>query len=320
MVSSANRHGSWIMSLISLFAALFIEQFRPLDYARWVADPVRSLAVFVEEHLDAGDARQGWGAWAVIVVGSTALVAAMFFGLLAFNWFAAVVFNVFVLYLTMGFRQFSHHFTQIHLALRMGEIDRARTLLADWRGESRELWSSSEIARLAIEHSLLASHRHVFGVLVWFVLLPGPSGPVLYRLSALLAEYWGNASVQRTAQSESFGRFARQVFALIDWLPQRVTAMVFAIVGNFEDAVHCWRTQAGTWSDPLAGIVLASGAGALGVRLGMPVPANGGVEERSHLGVDVDADVDFMQSAIGLVWRALVFWLLLILVLASFVR
>jgi len=96
----------------------------------------------------------------------------------------------------------------------------------------------------------------------------------------------------------------------------RLTACTFAIVGNFEDAIYCWRTQASSWPDPESGIVLASGAGALGVRLGMPVSQMEMSVERPELGIGDAADVDFMRSAVGLVWRALVFWLIMLLLLS----
>ncbi len=99
-----------------------------------------------------------------------------------------------------------------------------------------------------------------------------------------------------------------------------MTAMTFAITGNFEDTAYCWRTQAASWPDPEAGILLTSGAGALGVRLGMPIPQGGLLLDRPELGIGDDADADFMQSAVGLVWRSVVFWLLLLmLTLASLV-
>lgn len=300
------------MSLFSLIAALVIEQFRPLSYRKWIAEPVGALADYTEEHLNAGKVQQGALAWCVLALGATFLTGGLYYALDALNPLAAFAFNVLVLYLTMGFRQFSHHFTEIHLALRMGEIDRARTLLAEWRGVGKELWSSSDIARLAIERSLLASHRHVFAIVLWFVLLPGPCGAVLYRISAVLAERWSGMTDAR----EPFGIFAQRAFAFLDWLPQRATATAFAIVGNFEDAIHCWRTQAADWTDRNAGIVLAAGAGALGVRLGMPFVENGEVEDRADIGVGAEADVDFMQSAVGLVWRALVLWLLVLFMLS----
>jgi adenosylcobinamide-phosphate synthase len=96
----------------------------------------------------------------------------------------------------------------------------------------------------------------------------------------------------------------------------RVTAASFAVVGDFEDTVYCWRTQAGAWPDPDAGVVLAAGAGALGVRLGMPLTTIDGVEVRPELGVGETADAPFLDGVVGLLWRALVVWLFLLVLLA----
>ena len=298
------------MSLLSLFAALVIEQFRPLNYARWVAQPVRRWVELIERRVNAGEWQHGLLAWCLTVGLGVLAVAVIHYLLLASNPVFAWVWSILVLYFTMGFRQFSHHYTEIHLALRDGDIERARALLAEWRGSSREMWSSSDVARLSIEQALVLSHRHVFAVIFWFVLLPGPTGAVLYRLASLFDE----AVAKRS--DEPFCRFAHQAFALIDWLPQRATAIAFAIVGDFEDAIHCWRTQAAQWGDRAAGIVLAAGAGAIGVRLGMPVVEDGDVTDRSEIGLNADADVDFMQSAVGLVWRASILWLLLLFMLS----
>ena len=61
--------------------------------------------------------------------------------------------------------------------------------------------------------------------------------------------------------------------------------------------------------------MLASGAGALGVQLGLPLADGIEVSEGAELGLGDPADVDFMQSAVGLVWRATVFWALLLFLL-----
>jgi len=307
------------MSLFSLIVALLLEQVRPLPYQQFVHGPLTRLADFLERHFNTGEHRHGALAWGFAALGLTVLAGLAFFALYALNPLLAWVWNVFVLYLTMGFRQFSHYYTDIQLALRMGDVPHARKLLAEWRGRPADDLSSSEIARLAIEEALAASHRHVFGVLVWFVLLPGPCGAVLYRASAFLAEHWGRRGEADPIEFGNFGTFAQQSFAIIDWLPARMTAAGFAIVGNFEDAIYCWRTQAAKWPEAGygagLGIVLASGAGALGVRLGMPLVEAGEIADRAELGTGDDADVDFMQSAVGLVWRALVLWLLLLLLL-----
>ncbi|HZV54006.1 MAG TPA: CobD/CbiB family protein [Rhodocyclaceae bacterium] len=298
------------MTLISIVLALLIEQARPLAVGRvngWLDAWSRQL----EARFNAGERSHGIAAWAVGAA-LPALLVLVAFGLAVWsNWLLAVLLGVGILYLTMGFRQFSHHFTDIHLALRMGELERARQLLANWRGISGERLSSSEIARLAIEEALLSSHRHVFAPLFWFTLL-GPAGALLYRLARHFCYAWGGRG---DGELGAFGDFARRAFAVIDWLPVRLTAASFAIVGDFEDAIFCWRSQAGRWPEEAGGILLAAGAGALGVRLGMPIGGEDVLAERPELGVGEDADPDFMQSTIGLVWRTLVMALLLLTLL-----
>jgi adenosylcobinamide-phosphate synthase len=223
------------------------------------------------------------------------------------------VFDAALLYLVLGFRQFSHYFTDIQMALRMGEIDRARQLLGQWRGQGAERLSSAQIARVSIEQGFLSSHRHVFAPLFWFIVL-GPAGAVLYRLSLSVFRLWPE-KLATNEEGEWLGKFAAEAFLVIDWLPVRLTAVTFAIVGDFEDAVFCWRTQAAPWPDPASGILLASAAGALGIRLGHHLPDATELEARPELGLGDEADVEHLQSAIGLVWRALVLSVLLLALL-----
>ncbi len=300
------------MTVLSLVIVLLLEQMRPLPESRAMAAPLARYAAFFERHFNGGQAGHGLIAWLLAVLPASLACAALSLWLMATSPLLGFFWNVAVLYLTLGFRQFSHYYTDIHLALRMGETARARALLAEWRGRSADGLNAGEIARLAMEEALVASHRHVFGVMIWFVLLPGPSGALLYRLAAFLARHW---SGRNDAEFGAFGQFATRAFAVIDWLPVRVTASLFAVVGDFEDAVYCWRTQASRWPDEATGILLASGAGALGVRLGMPVVESGEVTERPELGLGEEADADFMQSGIGLVWRTLVLCLLLLALL-----
>ena len=315
---------TFAMALFSLIAVLLVEQLWPLPYRWAVHAPLEKLAAYLERLFNAGERRQGMIAWLVAVCGLVLVAGGIYAILHAVNPLLAWSWNVLVLYLTMGFRQFSHYYTDIQLALRMDDLPHARTLLAQWRGQSADALSSSEIARLAIEKALSASHRHVFGVLVCFVVLPGPCGAVLYRAAAFFSEVWGQ---REDADAGHFGVFSRQAYWLIDWLPLRVTAAAFAVVGNFEDAVYCWRNQSDKWSDngldsglendrrSGIGIVLASGAGALGLCLGKPEIEAGEIPGRAEMGKGAEADVDSMQSAVGLVWRALLLWLLFLLLM-----
>ena len=223
----------------------------------------------------------------------------------------ALVFSMGVLYLTVGFRKFSNLFTDINSLLKFDDVIRAREKLRAWRNEDCAELDSGEIARLAIEHGLISSHRNVFGPVVFFLLL-GPGGALLYALAVLVREQWIARVTPDTGLSDEFVLFARRAFEVIDWLPARLTAATFAVVGNFQDAVDCWRTQGPSWPDRSQGIILASGAGALGVKLGGALHEAGSERYRPELGIGEDADADYLQSAVGLIWRALVMWMLLI--------
>ena len=305
------------MALFSLIAVLILEQIRPLPYRQIVGRPLSSLAQFVERLFNAGEHQHGQIAWSLAVGGLVLLTGGVYFLLYAISPLLAWLSNVAILYLTMGFRQFSHYYTDIQFALRMDDLPHARKLLAEWREKPADGLTASEVARLAIEEVLKASHRHVFGVLVCFILLPGPCGAVLYRVAAFLDRAWGAASEHG---NDSFGKFSRQAFAVIDWFPARVTAAGFAVVGNFEDAVGCWRSQAGVWSNSGSerglACLLASGAGALGVRLGGQRSAPDGVIEHGEVGIGDEPNVDSMQGAVRLIWRTLLLALLLLLLLS----
>jgi len=301
------------MSLLSLVAALLLEQWRPLADRRTLYSLLARYAGWLEGLFNAGEPQQGKVAWFVAVLPAVLAAWAVYALANATNPLVAFLLNVGALYLTMGFRQRSHFFTDIHKALKRDDLDKAREVLSAWRQENCADLDREAVTRLALEQALISSHRYVFGVIFWFVLLPGPTGAILYRLSMFLDGRWSESA---TPGLERFSQFAKAAFAALDWLPSRCTAAAFAIVGDFENAVDCWRTQAATWPDRALGTVLSSGAGAIGVRLGMPVVVAGRLLDRPPLGLGDPADVGHMDSLVGLAWRALVMWLLLLLLVA----
>ncbi|HTJ97623.1 MAG TPA: CobD/CbiB family protein [Rhodocyclaceae bacterium] len=298
------------MTLLSLILTLLLEQVRPLPERRVVLGPLARYALLFEHQFNDGQQKHGMIAWLLAVLAPVIILLILQTLLWWTQPILALALSVGVLYLTLGFRHSSHFFTDIHLALRSSDIMRARQLLAEWRSRSGDRLSSNEVARLSIEEALVASHRHVFAPMLWFAVF-GPAGALLYRLALFFHEQWGGrVEIGRDVEFGEFGRFARKAYAMIDWLPVRVTAVGFAIVGDFEDAIYCWRTQAKTWPGAY-GILLSSGAGALGVRLGLPLHDDAGdLGDRPELGLGEDADADFLQSTIGLVWRTLVLGML----------
>lgn len=300
------------MSLLCIVAALFLEQLRPLSHPTVLELAFDRYAGRLARHFNAGEAFHGAIGWVLGVLPWVVVALVVHDGLIALNPLLGWAFAVAVLYACINFKPTTQAYAAIADALRAGELDRARELLARWCGEPPAHWSEAEIARAAIETMLVRAHRDLLAVIAWFVVLPAPVGAVLYKLSSVLAEKWGPRADEELG---AFGHFASRVFWLLDWVPLRLTAIGFAVAGDLEDALQCWRTQAGSWVDPEAGVILASGAGALGARLGGPLANEGGVDYRPELGTGDEPDVNYMQSAVGLVWRTLVIWLIVLLLL-----
>jgi adenosylcobinamide-phosphate synthase len=312
------------MTFLTILCALLIEQFRPLRADNPVYLAVKSFTVQVEGWFNAGQSDHGRIGWLVMVTALIVPTLLVYWLCAKISPIAAFAWNVFIVYLTLGFRHYSHYFTSIQIALNSGDENAARALLSEWTKQDVSALEVSEISRLAVEKALITSHRNVFGVFFWFLLPFGPAGAVLYRIAEYLARAWNEPDHMR---NEAFGNFAKRAFQWIDWIPARLTAAAFAVVGNFEDAIYAWRNFAERWQDEATGIILAAGGGAMGVRLGTPVETAINVPVPDSSTTDpilVEPDgppgdaptVRALQSTVGLVWRALLLWMLLLLLLS----
>ncbi|HTH08188.1 MAG TPA: cobalamin biosynthesis protein, partial [Acidovorax sp.] len=181
-----------------------------------------------------------------------------------------------------------------------------------------------EIVRHVIEYSVLAAHRHVFGVLAWFAVLAalglGPAGAVFYRMAEFVSRYWRyRANPQNQPASAALQQVAGVAWTVVDWLPARATALGFAIVGSFEDAIDSWRHHSQQFPSDNDGVILAATSGAVNVRLGgealkaKPVgnalqPFEAGLQppQDSASTPGREPELAHLRSVVGLVWRTVV--------------
>jgi adenosylcobinamide-phosphate synthase len=323
------------MNFFAVLFALLIEQLKPLPRSNVVHDALTGWMRWTGRNFDAGRDHHAWVVWGVTVLLPALLVFAVEAAIAHFSLVAALLWNIAVLYLTLGFRQFSHYFTDIRAALERADETEARRLLSEWRHLDASELPRTELLRHMIEHSLLAAHRHVFGVFFWFVLLStlglGPAGAVLYRMAEYASRYWAFKSRTIDAPvNERLMQLSQQLFNALDHIPARMTAFGFAVVGNFEEAISCWRRDAGLWRYPNEGVILAAAAGAVGVQLGGSA-APGVTPDRSktfEAGASPEAvgaegstpgippELGHLRSVVGLVWRSVVLWMLLLALLS----
>ena len=317
------------MGFVSILVALLLEQARPLKQGNPVHVLARVWVRWVGHSFDAGRPQHAVLAWTVGVLLPALATAAVYWALVqAAGWPLAMVWNIVVLYVTLGFRQFSHHFTDIRNALESGDMEQARQLLARWRQIDLAGLPRSEIVRQVVEHSVIAAHRHVFGVLTWFSILSavglGPAGAVLYRLGEFVPRYWRiKTEVLEQPVSEPLQAMASQCWHLIDWLPARVTAIGFAVVGSFEEAIENWRNRVQQGLSGNDGVIIAATAGAINLQLGGPI--GDGLQNPGGAGTATDAsalssggqqpEVGHLRTVVGLVWRTVLMWMTLLALL-----
>lgn len=304
------------MSFFAILIALLLEQVRPLTYDNPVHSGLRGWTRTVRRNVDAGQSAHGWLSWG-LAVGVPAVIAGGVYGMLGhFSSILAFAWVVGVLYVTVGFRQFSHHFTGVRQALEEGDDAAARSQLAAWLRVDAASLPRTELLRQVIEHSVLSAHRHVFGVLVCFiagwVLGLGPAGAVFYRMAEYLGRNWRERP--DGTPSPALREAAAKAWRWVDHVPVRATALGFAVVGNFEEAVASWRSEAESYATGNDGVLLAATSGALGVRL-VKQPETG-PEDEAGFTPRAEPQLAHLGSVVGLVWRSVVLWMLLLALLS----
>lgn len=285
------------MTLIAILASLLLERLldhvqdlrryeRFEDYVEWLR---RRL------HGDPWEGRLGVLVLLAPVVFVTLLVQGLLHGMLF--GLLSLLFAIAVLLFCLGPRDLGQelaHYREAHAAGNDELATRlARTLLGHEAPQDRD--AQAQAVTLAV---LVQSNVRIFGVLFWFAVL-GPVGAVLYRAVTQLRQ-------QCLQDQDEFAWATRQLGEIMDWLPARLAALGFALIGDFEGAVARWRELSmheDQWLVPAGAVLSAAGAGALNLQ----ADASAG---------DDDVFWDRQLTAVmSLVWRTLFLWVVLIALL-----
>ncbi|MBB3213167.1 adenosylcobinamide-phosphate synthase [Herbaspirillum sp. Sphag1AN] len=272
------------------------------------------LANAIEQRLNrpAGRRWVGLCAWALAVLPPVALVVWIGIVLGRQSLWLAAGWQILLLYFCLGLRSLGDHVLPIAKALKDGDLAAARALTARIVSRDTSELDESDLAKAAVESVLENGNDAVFGTLFWFV-VSGGAGALLFRLSNTLDAMWG----YRTPRLLVFGCAAARIDDALNWIPARLTALSYGMLGNWEVARQCWRTQARAWSSPNAGPVMAAGAGALELSLGGPAVYHGALEDRPLLGAGPRPMADDIDRAWSLVQRTTWLWLTVLVLIAA---
>lgn len=132
-----------------------------------------------------------------------------------------------------------------------------------------------------------------FAVIFWFVLL-GPAGALLYRLSALY--------LQSDTEHLPSQRYARRWLWLLEWPAARVLGLSFALTGNFVGCIRKSRHHLWSAEEPTAEVLANYVLGALQVDESLPASLE-----------TVERELNLTLSLFS---RTLIFWLCVLAALA----
>jgi len=261
----------------------------------------------IERQLNGPDGR-GWRshgvtAWCLAVLPLT-FVAWLLSLLPGIGWLVEVL----LLYVALGLRSLGEHLVPVALALRKGDLTEARRRVGFIVSRDTRELDEQGVARAATESALENGSDAVFAALFWFAVAGAP-GVVLYRLSNTLDAMWG----YRNPRFERFGWAAARMDDMLNFIPARLVALTYAVLGQTGRALRCWRKQAPLWDSPNAGPVMAAGAGALGVSLGGPAIYHGQLHQRPVLGEGNAPVARDIERALDMVWAGVGLWLLALL-------
>ena len=269
------------------------------------------MADRIEQRFNSGG--RGWRshgvtAWVLAVIPLTILATAL-------SWLPYIgwLVDILALYCALGMRSLGEHVQPVADALRRQDLDEARTRVGHLVSRQTSELDATDVARAATESVLENGSDAVFAAIFWFAVAGAP-GVVLYRLSNTLDAMWG----YRNERFERFGWAAARIDDVLNYIPARLVALTYAVLGKTRAALRCWRQQAPHWDSPNAGPVMAAGAGALGVALGGPAIYHGELHERPQLGEGLPADADSIGRGWQLVQRGVWLWLLILCVGSEF--
>lgn len=217
------------------------------------------------------------------------------------------LFSIVLLYFAIAPRSLSEHAGRVADAFSANDLTAARQAVSMMVSRDTSRLDESGVARATVESVLENGNDAVFAALFWFVLAGAP-GVLLYRLSNTLDAMWG----YRNQRYNDFGWAAARLDDALNFIPARLTALSYALLGNTRSALRCWHQQAAAWDSPNAGPVMAAGAGALQVRLGGAAIYHGQLEQRPSLGCGMVARAADIARAVQLVRRTLYLWLIVI--------
>jgi len=215
-----------------------------------------------------------------------------------------------ILYFCIAANSLKQHALLVFQALNNSDLKLAKNRVAMIVSRQTDKMTEDDIRKATIESVLENGADAVFAPIFWFI-VAGPTGAILYRLSNTLDAMWG----YKNQRFLHFGWAAARFDDCLNWIPARLTALSYACLGYTKKALSCWKKQAHLLDSPNAGPVMTAGAGALDLQLGGPTWYHGKLKNKVYFGTDKLPTNNDIIRANSLITATLFLWVMLIIIL-----
>jgi len=280
---------------------------------RWVGEPTYhplslfgKLATALEHTLNNKRSKIRGGIAVLIMILPVVILIWFIQTLLIELTFLRIGFDVLVLWFAIGWQSMKEHILAIYNSLQSKDLDNARQALTMIVSRQTDAMEESQIVGATIESILENGHDCVLASLFWYMVL-GPVGVILHRLTNTLDAMWG----YKNDRFFYFGYCTARLDDILGWVSARLSAVSYVLAGAVVEAIKSGWKQIGEHKSPNAGLVIATGAGALQRRIGGPAVYDRRLQQKPFLGCGTQkAAVADIDRTVRLVERSIIIWLI----------
>ena len=152
------------------------------------------------------------------------------------------------------------------------------------------------LSRVVTQSIFWQAHERLLAIVFWFCLL-GPVGAIAYRLLCIV-----DKQARNNSDYGNFATLAKHLHGLAAWLPARLSALTYVLVGDFVPGFVVLKDK----------IYKTAQSGTLLVKCGEAAMSLRQLPTDNADSVDSNALIDENREALALTQRALIIWIVII--------
>lgn len=259
----------FIYNIIMIFIGFFIDLL--IGDPQWLPHPVvgiGKIANLLDTKFNRGNLLSGFIATTSLLTLIFLFTSVILFVSYKYNLYLYLILGSLTIYFTIALKSLLRAGLMVMRPLKRNNLNLARKKVAEIVGRDTENMSQEEVIRATIE-SLAENFIDGFFAPVFWAIIAGPVGAIIYRAINTLDSMWG----YKNSRYFYFGRWAARCDDVVNWLPARLGGVFLILAGtllrlNFRRALVTWLQDASKHPSPNSGHPEAVVAGLLGIQLG----------------------------------------------------